>query len=108
MARKGFSVAGAEVAVEFLPKLDALALRWSERLDGAAVTRSDVIRVLLEEGVDRHDLTADELDRAGDLKVRRGGRRTSVRLHLVDGEPKLAANEDQDSGERRRRDSNPR
>ncbi len=56
MARKSPPVGTTLVAVRLpdtlLARVDHLAERWSRERPGLPVTRSDVVRVLLERGVD--------------------------------------------------------
>ena len=56
MSRK---TVGAKIDTAQIHDLDCLALRWSEQY-GREITRSDVVRALLVDGLERSDVTTDE------------------------------------------------
>lgn len=85
MSRK---TVGAKIDATQIKDLDCLALRWSEET-GQDVTRSDVIRALLVDGLERNDVTDTERARVarGDKpQIAKAPSRTATVLRLTTSE----------------------
>ena len=75
---------GADVDPPVVDHLDVLARRWSLE-HGQKVTRSDVVRALLEDGLNRHPLREGEIDELRQRGMPKFAPPSKPTLRLIDG-----------------------
>lgn len=88
--------------------IDLLALRWSEGL-GRRVARQEVIKALLEKGLQEHPISEEEAQRLRaklppGTKITERPARPKLRLATVDGQRCLLEEGSGDAGSPQRRD----